>query len=62
MKVLLIFAFSTIIGVSLSTAISLGEMILIVRVSRAGNPSSLRFLLTVHELQVRIKSLKGWAE
>ena len=49
-NVLLIFVFFNNSASSLSNATSLAEITSITNVSRAGNPSSLRFLSTVHEL------------
>jgi len=49
MDVLLIFILFSNSGSSLSNATSLAEMTAITKVSRAGKPSSLRFLSTVHD-------------
>ena len=49
-NVLLIFVFFDNSELSLSNATSSAEMTSITKVSKAGNPSSLRFLSTVHEL------------
>jgi len=54
MNVLLIFVFFSNSGSSLSNATSLAEMTAITKVSKAGNPSSLRFLSTACGFQVRI--------
>ena len=57
MKVLLIFVLFNNSGSSLSNATSLAEMTSITKVSRVGNPSSLRFLSTVCKVQVRTSHL-----
>jgi len=64
MNVLLIFVFFNNSGSSLSNAMSLAEMTAMTKVSRVGNPSSLRLFSTACEFQVRIdnEAWIGWTD